>query len=210
MDRMENPTKGEGHEVPWVLWRPLREGGEERETGLLPDRLDTRNGPFAQPRNLLPRTEKLALLIGTAICGKPYVRWRERAGEIKPSPLYSIRLPSGFHPIARPNIATKEATVHEVVINENGFMGGLHFRPPAVVAAIAFDELPAFMFSSAMFDHRDQIVSALAANQHGVITISAVNGFQLFIGEFNVFLFGELQNFFLVLARLDLGDLLFG
>ena len=90
MDRMENPAKGEGREGPWGLWRPLREGGEERETGLLPDRLDTRNGPFAQPRDLLPRKEKLALLIGTAVCGKPHVRWCERAGEIKPSPLYSI------------------------------------------------------------------------------------------------------------------------
>ena len=30
------------------------------------------------------------MLIGTAVCGKPHVRWCERAGEIKPSPLYSI------------------------------------------------------------------------------------------------------------------------
>ena len=174
---MENPTKGEGREGPWGLRRSLREGGEERETGLLPDRLDTRNGPFAQPRDRLPRTEKLALLIGTAVCGKPHVWWCERAGEIKPSPLYSIRLPSGFHPIARPNIATKEATVHEGVINENGFMDSLELRIPAVVAAIAFDELIAFVFPSAMFEHRDQIVSALAANQHAVITRSAANGF---------------------------------
>ena len=89
--------------------------------------------------NHLQEVEEVALLIGTAVCGKPHVRWCERAGEIKPSPLYSIRLPSGFHPIARPNIATKEATVHEVVINENGFMDGLDLRVPAVVAAIAFD-----------------------------------------------------------------------
>lgn len=47
--RKENPTKGEGHEGPWVPWRPLREGGEEHETGLLPDRLDTRNGPLLNP-----------------------------------------------------------------------------------------------------------------------------------------------------------------
>ena len=90
---MENPTKGEGREGPWGLRRPLREGGEEREAGLLPDRLDTRNGSFAQPRGLLPRTEEVALLIGTAVCGKPHVRWCERAGEIKPSPLYSIARP---------------------------------------------------------------------------------------------------------------------
>ena len=30
------------------------------------------------------------MLIGTAVCGKPHVRWCERAGEIKPSPLYLI------------------------------------------------------------------------------------------------------------------------
>ena len=30
------------------------------------------------------------MLIGTAVCGKPHVRWCERAGEIKTSPLYSI------------------------------------------------------------------------------------------------------------------------
>ena len=30
------------------------------------------------------------MLIGTAVCGKPHVRWCERAGETKPSPLYSI------------------------------------------------------------------------------------------------------------------------
>ena len=29
-------------------------------------------------------------MIGTAVCGKPHVRWCERAGEIKTSPLYSI------------------------------------------------------------------------------------------------------------------------
>ena len=90
MGRMENPAKSEGREGPWGLRRPLREGGEEREAGLLPDRLDTRNGSFAQPRGLLPRTEEVALLIGTAVCGKPHVRWCERAGETKPSPLYSI------------------------------------------------------------------------------------------------------------------------
>ena len=56
-------------------------------------------------------------------------------------------------------------------------MDGLKLRPPEVVAAIAFDELIAFMFSSAIFEHRDQIVFALAANQHGVITRSAANGF---------------------------------
>ena len=32
------------------------------------------------------------MLIGTAVCGKPHVRWCERAGEIKTSPLYSIAL----------------------------------------------------------------------------------------------------------------------
>lgn len=52
---------------------------------LLPNRLDTRNGPFAQPRDLLPRTEEVVLLIETAVCGKPHVWWCERAGEIKPS-----------------------------------------------------------------------------------------------------------------------------
>ena len=30
------------------------------------------------------------MLIGTAVCGKPHVRWCERAGEIKTSPPYSI------------------------------------------------------------------------------------------------------------------------
>ena len=82
MVRMENPAKSEGRGGPWRLRRPLREGGEERETGLLPDRLDTRNGPFAQPRGLLPRAEEVALLIGTAVCGKPHVRWCERADEL--------------------------------------------------------------------------------------------------------------------------------
>ncbi len=74
----------------------------------------------------------------------PYAENRTYGGvrglaRLNHSPLYLIRLPSGFHPIARPNIATKEATVHEVVINENGFMDGLKLRIPAVVAAIAFD-----------------------------------------------------------------------
>ena len=40
-------------------------------------------------------------------------------------------------------------------------MDGLDLRVLAVVAAIAFDELIAFVFPSAMFEHRDQIVSAL-------------------------------------------------
>ena len=48
------------------------------------------SGKKEKASELLPRTEKLALLIGTAVCGKPHVRWCERAGEIKPSPLYSI------------------------------------------------------------------------------------------------------------------------
>ena len=48
------------------------------------------SGKEEKASELLPRTEKLALLIGTAVCGKPHVRWCERAGEIKPSPLYSI------------------------------------------------------------------------------------------------------------------------
>ena len=56
-------------------------------------------------------------------------------------------------------------------------MDGLELRPPAVAAAIVFDELIAFMVSSAMFEHRGQIVFALVANQHGVITRSAANGF---------------------------------
>ena len=32
------------------------------------------------------------MLIGTAVCGKPHVRWCERAGEIKTSPPYSISM----------------------------------------------------------------------------------------------------------------------
>ena len=78
-------------------------------------------------------------------------------------------------PCAKLDKSIQPAT-HDVVINENGFMDGLKLRIPAVVAAIAFDELIAFIFSSAMFEHRDQIVSALAANQHGVTTRSAANG----------------------------------
>ena len=44
------------------------------------------------------------MLIGTAVCGKPHVRWCERAGEIKTSPLYSICLRALANPARRDKI----------------------------------------------------------------------------------------------------------
>ena len=88
-ENLENQAERKNALVPW---EPLLQGGEERQPRVLPVRLGTRGGPPSQPRGLLPRTKEAASLIGTAVCGKPHVRWCERAGEIKPSPLYSISL----------------------------------------------------------------------------------------------------------------------
>ena len=57
-------------------FRPFRIGlpaGEERTS---------------QPTEVLPRTEEIVVLIGTAVCGKPHVRWCERVDGVKRPSLY--------------------------------------------------------------------------------------------------------------------------
>ena len=79
-ENLENQAERKNALVPWEPL--LLQGGEERQPRVLPVRLGTRGGPPSQPRGLLPRTEEVALLIGTAVCGKPHVRWCERADEL--------------------------------------------------------------------------------------------------------------------------------
>ena len=86
-NRKGDEAQRERHSQPR---QPLCQNREERN--LRPVRIGLPAGEerTSQSTEVLPRTEEIVMLIGTAVCGKPHVRWCERAGEIKPSPLYSI------------------------------------------------------------------------------------------------------------------------
>ena len=85
--RMGDEARREGLGPPR---QPLCQNRKER--GFRPVRIGLPAGEerTSQPTEVLLRTEEIVMLIGTAVCGKPHVRWCERAGEIKTSPLYSI------------------------------------------------------------------------------------------------------------------------
>ena len=85
--RLEDEARREGHCQPR---QPLCQNREELDFRPVRIGLPVGEERTSQPTEVLPRTEEIVMLIGTAVCGKPHVRWCERAGEIKTSPLYSI------------------------------------------------------------------------------------------------------------------------